>query len=173
MKRGTTLSSYFRSGLAASLTTLALTAPSTPLLAQNSLFNSWIEGQNFLVEFVDEKMTVKGNSIPVKALLLQIQEQTGIPVNFASDETETVTLDIYEQSIEQVVAKISDNHMIIHDHVDGIKTISELIIFSTGNTEVASTDSVTSEFLPSGEPAPLIAAAIADSENTQDKARKL
>lgn len=176
MKPATKFQTTVRSGLLVSLAALALSVTSTPLLAQSSFFNAWQQGQHFLVEFADEKLSVKGDSIPVKELLLQIQEQTGIVVNFVSNPTNTVSLDINEQSVENVIAKISDNHMIIHDNVNGKKTISELIIISAGTStdtaEVASDDSV-SEFLPSGEPAPLIAAATPDSEDKQEKTEKL
>jgi len=155
-----------------SITALTLTVTSTPLFAQSSLLNALRGGQSFLVEFANEKLSVKGESIPVKALLLQIQEQTGIIVNFLSDPTDTVSLDIREQSVENVIAKISDNHMIIHDNVNGTKTISELIIISADSPELAIDDN-TSEFLPSGEPAPLIAAATPDSEDKPAKAKTL
>jgi len=160
MKFGSRISRRIRSHLMVSLATVsfAVTAPS--LSAQTS----------FLIEFADEKLSVKGDSIPVKDLLIEIQYLTGIHVNFISDPKETVTLDIDEQSIEQVIAKISDNHMIIHDTVDGLKTIRELF-FISGTTETVSAS--VSEFLPSGEPAPLVAAVNPVAEDEKATEEKL
>ena len=57
--------------------------------------------------------------------------------------------------------------MIIHSNANGIKTVSELVIISDGNEDI-STTAETSEFLPTGEPTPLIAAAM--PELTDEKA---
>ena len=159
------LTGIIRTGILASLTTVALTV-TTPLFAQSSFISNWYDSQNFSVDFTDEKLTIKGNNIPVKTLLLEIQELTGIKVNFVSGPSDKVTLDVDAQSVESVIAKISDNHMIIHANVNGTKTISELIIIAEGTTEVASADNI-SEFLPTGEPAPQIAAATPDRTNTE------
>ena len=159
MNFGESFLNGFHSRLVVCLAVLAFTTPA--LSAQTS----------FLVEFDNKKLSVKGDSIPVKDLLLEIQDRTGILVNFISSPTGTVTLDIDEQSVEQVIAKISDNHMIIHDTVDGLKTIKELVYIS-GATEVASV-AATSEFLPSGEPAPSIAVVTPGTEDAQASDEKL
>ena len=86
------------------------------------------------------------------------KEQTGIKVNFVANPNDRVTLNVEEPSVENVISKISDNHMIIHTDVNGTQTVSELIIISGGNEEVATT-AETSEHLPTGAPAPQIAAA--------------
>ena len=60
-----------------------LTATSTPVAAQN-----------FVVEYVDEKLSIQANNSRVKELLLEIQDKTGIEVNFIADPKDTVSLDI-------------------------------------------------------------------------------
>jgi len=139
------------------LASAALTV-TTPTFAQSSFFSDWHNSQNFSVQFTDQKLSVTGNNIPLKDLLLEIQEQTGIKVNFVANTSDKVTLNVEEQSVENVISKISNNHMIIHSNVNGTKTVSELIIMSDGNEEVTTT-AETSEYLPTGEPAPLIVAA--------------
>ena len=57
------------------------------------------------------------------------KEQTGIKVNFVANPNDRVTLNVEEQSVENVISKISDNHMIIHTDVNGTQTVSELIAF--------------------------------------------
>ena len=154
MTNRSNLSRRIRPNLVASLAALALTVSTPSLFASTSFFSAW-QQQNFEVEFADEKLSVIGEGIPVKELLLKIQEATGIPVNFITTPTGTLSLNIEKESVESVIARISDNHMIIHDTVDGVKTIQELFIISE-TTEVANSVAA-SEFLPSGEPAPLVA----------------
>jgi len=158
MINNSNLPRHIRPNLVASLAALVLTVTTPSLFAETSFFSAW-QQQNFQVEFADEKLSVIGESIPVKDLLLKIQEETGIPVNFITTPTGTLSLNINNQSVENVIARISDNHMIIHDTVDGVKTIRELFFISE-TTEVASS-AAASEFLPSGEPAPLVATAAA------------
>ena len=120
-----------------------LTATTTPVAAQN-----------FVVEYVDEKLSVQANNSRVKELLLEIQDKTGIEVNFIADPKDTVSLDISEQSVESVIGKITENHMIIHDMINGKKTISELIIISDDPELISGGGG--SANLPSGQPAPAI-----------------
>ena len=77
------LTGIIRTGILASLTTVALTV-TTPLFAQSSFISDWYDSQNFSVDFTDEKLTIKGNNIPVKTLLLEIQELTGIKIKSVS-----------------------------------------------------------------------------------------
>ena len=128
---------------------VVLAAATTPVSAQTE--------QNFLVEFSDDKLSIQANNTLVKDLLLEIQDKTGIPVNFVSDPKDTVSLSITDQSIEHAIAKITANHMIIHGNINGTKTISELIIISD-DPELQNSGAVSAN-LPSGQPAPAIGAA--------------
>ena len=74
------LSNLSRTVKVALLTTVALTV-TTPAFAQSTFFSDWHNSQNFSVEFTDRKLSVTGNNIPLKELMLKIQEQTGIKVN--------------------------------------------------------------------------------------------
>jgi len=147
--------------VATAVTTIAATMTS-PLAAQSE--------QNFLVEFIDDELSIQASNILVKDLLLEIQDKTGIPVNFVSDPKDTISLNITGQSVENAIAKISSNHMIIHGHTNGIKTINELIIISD-DPELKSTGNDSAN-LPSGQPAPEIAAATEQpsAEQTDRKA---
>ena len=166
MTSNSILSNLARTVKMALLTTAALTV-TTPAFAQSNFFSDWHSSQNFSVEFNGQKLSVTGNNIPLKELMLEIQEQTGIKVNLVANPGDRVTLNVEEQSVESVISQISDNHMIIHSNVNGIKTVSELVIISDGNEDI-STTAETSEFLPTGEPTPLIAAAM--PELTDEKA---
>ena len=151
------LSNLARTAKVALFTTIALTV-TTPAFGQSNFFSDWHDSQNFSVEFTDQKLSVSGNNIPLKELMLEIQELTDIKVDLVANPSDRVTLYVEQQSVENVISQISDNHMIIHSNVNGIKTVSELIIISDGNKEIE-TAAETSEFLPTGEPTPLIAAA--------------
>ena len=113
-----------------------------------------VSAQNFVVEYVDEKLSIQANNTRVKELLLEIQDKTGIQVNFIADPKDTVSLDITEQPVENVIGKITENHMIIHDIVNGKETISELIIISDDPELISGGGG--SANLPSGKPAPAI-----------------
>jgi len=156
MKLWQRLQHNFGTGLIKSATLLALAGTAAPVSAQN-----------FLVEYADDKLSVQANNIRVKELLLEIQEKTGIPVNFIADPKDTVSIDVSEQTVESVIAKITENHMIIHDTINGKKNISELIIISD-DPELNNTGG--SANLPSGQPAPAITSEPdgTSSENADD-----
>ena len=81
-----------------------------------------------------------------------------------------MTLNVDDQSIETVIAQISNNHMIVHANVEGTRIISELIILSNdARAVVADATSELSEFLPTGEPAPQVAAATAATPELTDQ----
>lgn len=113
-----------------------------------------VSAQNFLVEYVDEKLSIQANNSRVRELLLEIQDKTGITVNFIADPKDTVSLDISDQTVENAIAKITANHMIIHDFANGKKTISELIIISD-DPDLRSSGAGSAN-LPNGQPAPVI-----------------
>lgn len=164
-----TLSYLTLKGVIAALTTVALTI-TTPASAQSSFFSDWYAIQNFSVEFTDNKLSIAANDVPVKTLLQEIQEQTGINIKFVADPGDRVTLNVDDQSIETVIAQISNNHMIVHANVEGTKIISELIILSNdARAVVADATSELSEFLPTGEPAPQVAAATAATPELTDQ----
>jgi hypothetical protein len=75
-------------------------------------------------------------------------------VNFIADPRDTVSLNINDQTVENAIAKITANHMIIHDFINGQKTISELIIISD-DPELRSSGTGSAN-LPSGQPAPAV-----------------
>lgn len=139
---------------------LALAVTTTPASAQN-----------FLVEYTDDKLSVQGNNIQVKELLLEIQDKTGIRVNFIAEPKDTVSLNISEQSVENVIAKITENHMIIHDIINGKKTISELIIISD-DPELKSSGGGSAN-LPSGQPAPSVEGTSPTEESSNEPTNKL
>ncbi len=119
-----------------------------------ALSASRASAQNFLVEYTDEKLSVQANNTQIKELLLEIQNKTGIRVNFIAEPKNSVSLNIIDQSVEAAIAKITENHMIIHDIVNGKKTISELIIISD-DPELRSSGGGSAN-LPSGQPAPAV-----------------
>lgn len=124
----------------------------TVLAASNSAL-----AQNFFVEYENEKISIEANNIRIKELLLEIQNKTGIPVNFIADPKDTVSLTISDQTVESAIAKITENHMIIHDTINGKKSISELIIIAE-DPALTSSAGGGSANLPTGQPAPAIEA---------------
>lgn len=120
--------------------------------------------QNFFVEYEDEKISIEANNILIKELLLEIQNKTGIPVNFIAEPKDTVSLTISDQTVESAIAKITENHMIIHDTVNGKQAISELIIIAE-DPELTSSSGSGSSNLPTGQPAP----AIEVQQSTEDQ----
>lgn len=124
------------------------------IVAITALSAAPASAQNFLVEYIDEKLSIQANNTRVKELLLEIQDKTGIKVNFIADPKDTVSLNINDQTVEHAIAKITANHMIIHDFANGKKTISELIIISD-DPELRSSGTGSAN-LPSGQPAPAV-----------------
>ena len=134
------------------------------LLTATSALTAPVLAQSFLVEYADEKLSVEANNIQVKDLLLEIQDKTGIQVNFIADPRDTISLSVSEQTVENVIAKITENHMIIHSIVNGKKTINELIIISE-DPELNSGGGGSGN-LPTGQPAPAIATVPAAGQDS-------
>lgn len=112
---------------------------------------------NFNIEVSNDDIAVEASNASLKELLQELEKLTGIPVKFVEDTDERVTLNVSLTTVENAIGKITPNHMIVHEKLNGKKVIKEVIIIpgdSAGSTGSASGSS----FLPSGQPAPAIEA---------------
>jgi len=135
--------------------------------------------QAFNVEFSDKKISIQANEASLKDIMLDIQDKTGIPVRFVAESEERVSLEFYNLSIESAIGKLTPNHMIVHDLLDGKERIKELIIISDDPSLAKDGES---QYLPTGQVSPQNTAAQTgdvnngtqsdDQNNTQDNVQQ-
>lgn len=122
--------------------------------------------QTFLVGIeLDKTLTIQANNATLKDILLEIETLTGIPVNFVSENTQRISVDIENQPIEDAIRKLTPNYMIMRNQLNGEDVINEIIIIS--DDPAAASSAGGSSFLPSGQPAPVI---IIEDETQPDTA---
>ncbi len=112
---------------------------------------------NFSIEVSNNDIAIEANNASLKELLLELERQTGIPVKFVDETDERVSLNVGLTTVENAIGKITPNHMIVHENIDGKKVIKELIIIPDASG--ISSDGGNSSFLPNGQPAPAIESA--------------
>lgn len=129
------------------------------LSSSRSLITGWLTSiallsstialaQSFTVEFNDTKISIQANEASLRDIMLDIEDKTGIPVKFVAESEEHVSVEIYDQTLESAIGKLTPNHMIVHDLLNGKKRIKELIIISE-DPQLAKDGG--SQFLPSGQ----------------------
>lgn len=119
---------------------------------------------NFSIEVNDEDIAVEARNASLREILQELEKVTGIPMKFVADTSERVTLNVGLTTIENAIGKITPNHMIVHEQLDGKKVIKEVIIIpDTGGSSTATG----SAFLPSGQPAPAIEPSLAGEQPIQ------
>lgn len=145
----------------------------TALCLFNSIAHSQTSNQSFLVGIaLDKTITIQANNASLKAVLLEIEAKTGIPVNFVADTSERVSVNLEGQTIENAIGKLTPNYMIMRDIQGGKEIISEIIIISDDPASTSSGGG--SSFLPSGKPTPVIVdegVAPPNPESTNDPAQ--
>jgi len=115
---------------------LALTCAGTPAAAND-----------FSIEISNDDISVQASNASLQEVLEELERLTGIPV---------VTLNVGLTNIENAIGKITPNHMIVHEKLDGKQVIKELIIIPGGEGGASGGGGSGSAFLPNGEPAPNI-----------------
>jgi len=113
-----------------------------------------LAADDFNIEVSNNDVAVEANNANLKELLLELEKLTGIPIKFISDSEERVSLSVGMTTVENAIAKITPNHLIVHETIDGKKVVKELIVIAE-NSGTANT-AASSSFLPNGQPAPAI-----------------
>jgi len=124
---------------------LALTCAGTPAAAND-----------FSIEISNDDISVQASNASLQEVLEELERLTGIPVKFVAETSERVTLNVGLTNIENAIGKITPNHMIVHEKLDGKQVIKELIIIPGGEGGASGGGGSGSAFLPNGEPAPNI-----------------
>jgi len=132
------------------------------LTGSNVLF-----ANDFNIDVRNTDIAIEANNASLTELLAEMERLTGIPVEFTEDSDERVSLSVGMTTFENAVAKITPNHMILHEIQNGKKVIKELIVIpaDSGGGDA----SVDTAFLPSGQPAPAIEPAVVESNVTADR----
>ncbi len=134
--------------------TLAFACCGISMMASDPTFSA--DNFNIEVSSNNNDIAIQANNASLKELLLELERRTGIPVKFVDDTDERVSLNVGLTSVENAIGKITPNHMIVHENINGKKVIKELIIIPDASG--VSGDGGNSSFLPNGQPAPAIEA---------------
>lgn len=106
---------------------------------------------DFSIQVNNSDIAVQANNASLKDVMQELERLTGIDVAFTATSDERVTVNVGMTNLENAINKISPNHLLVHEKVDGKNVIKELIIIPAESDLVG--DSSGSAFLPNGEPA--------------------
>ena len=128
----------------------------TALLTLIGLLSSGnaLSQNSFNIDVSNDNIAIEANNASLKELLEELERVTGIPVNYESDTNERVSLTVSSTTLENAIAKITPNHLIVHQMQNGEKTVKELIVIPSDSG--GGSDAADSSFLPNGQPAPAI-----------------
>ncbi len=141
--------------------TVSSNSATTTLLLSLLFTSQCALADSFNIDISDDDIAIEASNASLKELLQELENLTGIPVEYVAETDEKVTLSVGMTSVENAIAKITPNHMIVHETQNGKNVIKELIIIPA-ESDLASGGSG-SAFLPNGNPAP----AIEQSESTE------
>ena len=120
---------------------------------------------SFNIDVSNDNIAIEANNASLKELLEELERVTGVPVNFEGDNSERVSLTVSSTTLENAIAKITPNHLILHEMQNGEKIVKELIVIPADSG--GGGDSEGSSFLPNGQPAPAIESTTATAQPPQ------
>lgn len=123
---------------------MAVSLCTSPSLAQNGSFEVELDD--------DKRISLNAQNASLREILLDLEQKTGVKMNFVADPVARVSMTIESQSFEQVINKLAPDHLLVRGKEDGKSVIRELIIIS--NDPSLSSGQTDLSNLPSGEPAP-------------------
>jgi len=128
--------------LSASLSVLLL-YPAVPALAQ----------QDVQVSTRDGLLSIQASNASASRLAQVLSERLGIRVIVTGNTEARVNIDIIEEPVDKALAKLSPNHMLVHDGRRRDSTIVEVVLMMDENNAGSNSGGGDSQFLPSGSPA--------------------
>jgi len=110
---------------------------------------------NFTVEYTDSRVTINAQNADLKAILTELAHQADFPIRFVSEVEKRVSLTISTSTIEEVVSMLTPDNLIIYENQNNKEIIKKLFVVIS-EEPTSDTDNTTSEFLPTGDPAPVV-----------------
>ncbi len=136
--------------------------------------------ESYQVDMQDGLLSIKADNVSAIELADALSRETGIKFSVQGDTVAKLSADISDEKVDKAIAKLSPNHLLVHESKALNADILEIIlIVSEGGTQA----SANGDFLPSGAPAdviepaePTAAAASPDDGSTaplRDQLRRL